>query len=193
MGKEQKSGKGGQLKGLAIRSTVISFNLDVTKSGFWMRKLEIGLVTYKLYPKPDTESVNQICSKMRLITLEQKSGRSSYMGITAGWVELRRPGPIWGVSLRCWFPWCGTVSGRVCWAAFVEDMVVTAGTTGFSRMKCPASAQGKMRDLKGVWPNFLDTGRWCFPWECTITLSHRMWSLRWFAGADYPRKRNCSS
>ena len=33
-------------------------------------------------------------------------------------------------------------------------------------------------------------------WECTITLCHScqwMWSLRWFAGADYPRKRNGSS
>ena len=70
MGEEQKSGEGGQLKGLAIRSAVISIcNLDVTKSGFWIRRLEMGMVAYKLYLKRETESVDQISSKMRHITL----------------------------------------------------------------------------------------------------------------------------
>ena len=33
--------------------------------------------------------------------------------------------------------------------AFVEGMLVTAATTGLSSMKCPASAQGKMRARNG--------------------------------------------
>ena len=136
----------------------------------------MGMVTYKLYPKLEKESVDQISSKMRLITLCQ----SSYTDVTAGWVELRRPGPSLGVPLRCWFPmrnsyWPDVLGicsryARNCshYRIFQHEM----------SSKCP----GKNAGLKQGRSNIQGTGRWCFP----VGMHHHQ-SLHLFRGEKVRR------